>query len=556
MERFDDIIIGAGHNGLTAAAYLARAGRRVLVLERADHVGGATVSATPFPGVPAHLSRYSYLVSLLPREIITDLDLDISLIRRRYSSYTPMPTDPTRGLLVDNADESATAESFRRITGDDTEFASWQWFYGRMGEIARRVFPTLIEPLRSREELRDLVAGATRPAGLDTSLAELWEMLTERPLGELIERYFADDVVRGVVATDALIGTFADLHDARLRQNICFLYHLIGGGTGDWDVPVGGMGAVSGALYEAAVAAGARIVTGARITGIDPADGTVEYARSAQAASSPSPLVEPADPAASRSSPLVEPAASAASSRVETTLRASMLYVACAPQSINDCLDVPLDVESDTAGAQLKINMLLDRLPALRDGSVLPDAAFSGTFHINESYGQLHAAWQQASIDKVPSVPPCEIYCHTLSDRSILGPELAGCNTLTLFGLQMPPAVFDAPSATGRAVEATLNSLNSVLAEPIQSVICTDAHGNPCIEAKTPQDLEAALGLPGGNIFHRSLQWPWAQDRHTVGQWGVETRHPRVLLAGAAARRGGGVSGIPGHNAAALVLEG
>ena len=587
MERFDDIIIGAGHNGLTAAAYLARAGRRVLVLERADHVGGATVSATPFPGVPAHLSRYSYLVSLLPREIITDLDLDISLIRRRYSSYTPLPTDPTRGLLVDNADESATAESFRRITGDDTEFASWQWFYGRMGEIARRVFPTLIEPLRSRDELRDLVIGASSSAGLDTSLAEIWELLTERPLGELIERYFADDLVRGVVATDALIGTFADLHDARLRQNICFLYHLIGGGTGDWDVPVGGMGAVSGALYEAAVAAGARIVTGARITGIDPADGTVEYVSSAhvergpsplverstagpsslvqpagsphplvQPAGRPHPLVEPAASAASSPQPLVEPAASAASSRVETTLRASMLYVACAPQSINDCLDVPLDVESDTAGAQLKINMLLDRLPALRDGSVLPDAAFSGTFHINESYGQLHAAWQQASIDKVPSVPPCEIYCHTLSDRSILGPELAGCNTLTLFGLQMPPAVFDAPSATGRAVEATLNSLNSVLAEPIQSVICTDAHGNPCIEAKTPQDLEAALGLPGGNIFHRSLQWPWAQDRHTVGQWGVETRHPRVLLAGAAARRGGGVSGIPGHNAAALVLEG
>ncbi|MCM3894255.1 NAD(P)/FAD-dependent oxidoreductase [Gordonia sputi] len=534
MECFDDIIIGAGHNGLTAAAYLARAGRRVLVLERADHVGGATVSATPFPGVPAHLSRYSYLVSLLPREIITDLDLDISLIRRRYSSYTPLPTDPTRGLLVDNADESATAESFRRITGDDTEFASWRWFYGRMGEIARRVFPTLIEPLRSRDELRDRVTGASSSADLDTSLAEIWELLTERPLGELIERYFADDLVRGVVATDALIGTFADLHDARLRQNICFLYHLIGGGTGDWDVPVGGMGAVSGALYEAAVAAGARIVTGARITGIDPADGTVEYVYS----------------------PLVEPAASAASSRVETTLRASMLYVACAPQSINDCLDVPLDVESDTAGAQLKINLLLDRLPALRDGSVLPDAAFSGTFHINESYGQLHAAWQQASIDKVPSVPPCEIYCHTLSDRSILGPELAGCHTLTLFGLQMPPAVFDAPSATGRAVEATLSSLNSVLAEPIQSVVCTDAHGNPCIEAKTPQDLEAALGLPGGNIFHRSLQWPWAQDQHTVGQWGVETRHPRVLLAGAAARRGGGVSGIPGHNAAALVLGG
>lgn len=523
MERFDDIIIGAGHNGLTAATYLARAGRRVLVLERADHVGGATVSATPFPGVPARLSRYSYLVSLLPREIITDLDLDISLIRRRYSSYTPLPTDPTRGLLVDNGDDKATAESFRRITGDDTEFASWQWFYGRMGEIARRVFPTLIEPLRSHDDLRDLVTGAADVRGLDSSLAEIWELLTERPLGELIERYFVDDVVRGVVATDGLIGTFADLHDARLHQNICFLYHLIGGGSGDWDVPVGGMGAVSGALYEAAVAAGTRVVTGVQITGIDPADGTVEF----------------------RSAP-----------RGETTARASMLYVACAPQSVNDCFDEPLDVESDTAGAQLKINMLLTRLPALRDGSALPDAAFAGTFHINESYGQLHAAWQQAGLDTIPTVPPCEIYCHTLSDRSILGPELDGCHTLTLFGLQMPPAVFDAPSATTRAVEATLSSLNSVLAEPIQSVIATDAHGNPCIEAKTPRDLEAALGLPGGNIFHRSLQWPWAVDPGAVGQWGVETRHPRVLLAGAAARRGGGVSGIPGHNAAAFTLGG
>lgn len=96
-SSYDDIVVGAGHNGLTTAAYLARAGRRVLVLEKADHVGGASVSATPFPGMSARLSRYSYLVSLMPREIIADLDLDIELIRRRYSSYTPLPMDPGRG---------------------------------------------------------------------------------------------------------------------------------------------------------------------------------------------------------------------------------------------------------------------------------------------------------------------------------------------------------------------------------------------------------------------------------------------------------------------------
>ena len=102
--HYDDIIIGAGHNGLTAAAYLARAGRKVLVLERLDHVGGAAVSARAFAGVDARLSRYSYLVSLLPRQVLTDLDLDLRLIRRRFSSYTPVPSDPARGLLVDNGD--------------------------------------------------------------------------------------------------------------------------------------------------------------------------------------------------------------------------------------------------------------------------------------------------------------------------------------------------------------------------------------------------------------------------------------------------------------------
>ncbi|AFA71511.1 putative oxidoreductase [Gordonia polyisoprenivorans VH2] len=522
---YDDVIIGAGHNGLTAAAYLARAGRSVLVLEVADHVGGAAVSAMAFPGVAARLSRYSYLVSLMPREIIADLELDVELIRRRYSSYTPLPSNPAHGLLVDTADEQATAAAFARATGSDTEFGAWQWVYERMGEIARRLFPTLIEPLRSADEIRARVTDG------DSSLAELWELLTCRPLGELIERYFDDDVVRGIVATDGLIGTFTDLHDPSLRQNICFLYHLIGGGTGDWDVPVGGMGAVSGALYQAALAAGAAIHTNCRVVGVDPADGTVEYVRTEANATE----------------------AGGHRQRIGR-VRGSMVHAACAPLVLNTMLDDPVDTEHAPRGAQLKINLLLDRLPELRDPNVDPRAAFAGTFHINESYGQLHTAWAQARRDEVPDVPPCEIYCHTLSDTSILGTDLAGKHTLTLFGLHMPPEVFAAPGATTHAVEATLASLDSVLAEPIASVIATDVHGNACIEAKTPLDLEDAVGLPGGNIFHRSLQWPWAPENAGVGTWGVETQHPRLLLCGAGARRGGGVSGIPGRNAAAAVL--
>jgi phytoene dehydrogenase-like protein len=512
---YDDVVIGAGHNGLTAAADLARAGRRVLVLEAADHVGGAAVSAQAFPGVDARLSRYSYLVSLLPRRVVSDLDLDVQLIRRRYSSFTPVPADPTRGLLVDNGDEEATAAGFASLTGNDAEYAAWRSFYGRVSHLAQRVFPTVLEPLRSEADLAALV-------GDD----ELWQELVHRPLGEVLEETFADDTVRGAVATDALIGTFADLHSPDLRQNVCFLYHLIGGGTGDWDVPVGGMGAVTEGLARAAGKAGAEIRTGTTVSAVSP-DGRVEWDGG--------------------------------------FATAATIHAACAPAVLNRLLEAagaePVETEAQPEGAQLKVNMLLSRLPRLRDERVDPAAAFAGTFHINEGWTQLQAACAVASEGHVPHLPPCEVYCHSLADRSILGPDLrdTDAQTLTLFGLHLPARLFRGDAQThdevkDLALAHTLESLNSVLAEPIQDVLMRDSDGAYCLEARTPVELETDLGLPGGNIFHRSLQWPWAEQEEQVGTWGVETRHEKVLLAGAGARRGGGVSGIPGHNAAMAAL--
>ena len=207
----------------------------MLLLEQADHLGGASVSAQVFPGVDARLSRYSYLVSLLPQQVRDELGLDLRLVRRSVSSYTPDPrVDGRAGLLVTD-DEAATTASFARI-GAGADRAGWDGLYARTARAARALWPTVTEPLLSREQARARV-------GDD----EVWDLLVERPVGLGVADAVADDLVRGVALTDALIGTFAD-PSTDLLANRCFLYHVIGGGTGDWDVPVGGMGAVSGAL--------------------------------------------------------------------------------------------------------------------------------------------------------------------------------------------------------------------------------------------------------------------------------------------------------------------
>jgi phytoene dehydrogenase-like protein len=239
-------------------------------------------------------------------------------------------------------------------------------------------------------------------------------------------------------------------------------------------------------------------------------------------------------------------------------LAACDLLAGVAPAVLSRLLgDPPPDPAPE--GSQLKLNMVLTRLPRLRDTQVTPADAFTGTFHVNESYSQLQSAYSQAADGRIPAVVPLETYCHSLSDRSILGPELAGtgAHTLTVFALHMPARLFagaDHASAKQRAVAATLASLDSVLAEPIADCLASDAHGRACLEAHTPLELEAQLGLPGGNIFHQQLRWPFAEAPEEVGCWGVETARPNVWICGAGARRGGGVSGIPGHNAALAVL--
>ena len=508
MKKLDVIIIGAGHNGLVAACYAAKAGKSVLVIEGQSEIGGATSSVKAFPGFDARISRYSYLVSLLPDQIIQELGLRFRTLSRSVSSYTPYSRgDISDGLFVGRNWDDHTEQSFLTLTGDHREGKSWQKFYADIAQFAARIAPTLLEPLKTRDELRDHI-----------DLASTWQMLMERPIGESIMEEFKNDLVRGVVLTDALVGTYASAFS--LQANRCFLYHLMGNATGEWRVPQGGMGTLVSELERVAKQNGVEILTGIPVSAV-------------------------ASDSASVSVTLVN--------GIEYT--ADYLLSNAAPQVLAKLRGGKVKKSLD--GSQIKINLLLKKLPELKS-KIDAKKAFVGTFHVNESFSQLEEAFTQSSQGLLPSASPTEMYCHTLTDPSILSPELQvkGFHTLTLFGFHTPAALFDKnPEAIKEAaVDGALKALNSYLVEPIQSCIAQTPDGALSMEAKSPLDLEADLSLPRGNIFHQDLVFPFRENGTAPG-WGVETDDPRIFLCGAGAIRGGGVSGIAGRSAAMALLE-
>jgi phytoene dehydrogenase-like protein len=520
-SKYDVVILGAGHNGLVAATYLARAGLSVLLLERNNYIGGATTSQKVFPDYDAQLSRYSYLVSLFPEKIIRELGLNLQLRRRATASFTPYQSNGQQnGLLLSNLSEEVSRQSIMALTGSDAEHEHLKSFYRLSRIFAEKVWDTMLEPLVAKEDFR-------RRFDVDNAHRESWRSLAEEPLGRAIERYLQNDLLRGLVLTDAKVGVLTEPHDPTLLQNRCFLYHVIGNKTGEWKVPVGGMGGVARELEEAARKSGAGMLTEVQLRALDVQGKTarVDFVHDEN----------------------------------DQSVEARFLLVNFGRNVLAKFIGRPYQPEATDEGSVFKINMLLHRLPKLKAERYDPAEAFCGTFHIDEGYEEMKASYQQARRGQLPGKIPSEIYCHSLTDESILSPELRekGFQTLTLFGLDTPWRLFanDNERMRHRAERRFLDGMNRWLAEPIEDCLALARDGSPCLESKTPVDIEDSLGMYHGNIFQDAPSFPFATAREQVGQWGVETEFENVFFCGSSACRGGAVSGIPGHNAARKVLE-
>lgn len=519
--RYDAVIIGSGHNGLIAAAYLARAGHSVLVLERNDYLGGATASHRVFPDYDAQLSRYAYLISLLPSQIVRELDLTFETRRRRTASFTPYRDSAgiERGLVFSNVDENRSRESLRELTGSDAAWGGYQRLVVLQQSLAEMAWPSFLQPLRSRTDFRNSLTNETQ--------RKAWDAFVEHPLGEVIEQYAKHDVLRGLLMTDGKIGVFTHPHDPSLLQNRCFLYHVTGNSTGEWRVPVGGMRALADSLVARCRELGVTFRVGS------PAD-RIHLGGS-------------------------QHSVTFLDDDTYREVDATRVLVNAGPRTFSRMLGEPWCPSATDEGSVIKINMLLSRLPKVKAEGVSSAEAFAGSFHIDEGYEQMKASYAAAKKGDLPAPAPGEMYCHTLTDDSILSPELIakGFHTLTLFGLDMPWRLFRTDHDTRRdqVRQLYLAGLNRICDEPFEDCLALDKEGRPCIEIKTPQDLEKEIDLDLGNIFHNSLSWFFTDDPEQVGRWGVETDHPRVYRAGSSAQRGGAVSGIPGRNVAMCILN-
>jgi len=522
--RADVVVIGGGHNGLVAAAYLARAGQRVVVLERRGVVGGAAVSERPF-GPDFLVTSLSYVVSLLPEAMVRDLRLrefgyhvypqGPYFAPRRDGTALRLHDDPARRAEFISAFSRADAQAYER----------WErWLAGlgaRVGPLLHRIPPKL-----GSKRPRDLLDQASLlPVLKDIDVRAAFDLtrLFTGSIADLVEEWFTSDAMRGLLSVSGVIGTWAGPRSPGTA--FVMLHHHLdqtGGGAAGWGFPRGGMGAVTQALAASARAFGAQIVTDAPVARVDVRGGEVTG-------------VTLADGRAVRARTVI------------TTAHPRISFL-----ELVDRAELPDDFLADIAAwrsrsGTVKVNLAVDRLPVFTAHPEPDPEVYGGTIVLAESLDEVETSFQEAVSGRAATVPFADVCIPSVFDDS-LAPQ--GKHVISAFTQWVPCGWADAPDAAALAAYAdrVVARLDQLAPGFASSIVDRQVIG--------PHEMQHEYGLVGGNIFHGELTpGQLFHCRPAAGYADLRTPIRGLYQAGSATHGGGGVTGIPGRNVVRQVLR-
>ena len=519
----DAVVIGGGHNGLVAAAYLARSGLSTLVCERRGVVGGAAVSEHPF-GPDFTVTSLSYVVSLLPPALVRDL-------RLASHGYHVFPQGPYfapradgRYLALPDDPAARRAEISKFSPADAAAYERYQAHLARLGAVLGPLLDEIPPRLGSRRP-QDL----WRQGLLLRHLRKLDERgavdatrLLAGSIADLVEHYFESDALRGLLSVSGVIGTWAGPRSAGTAY--VMLHHHIGdtdGQAGAWGFPRGGMGGVTQALAAAARSFGAEIRTDAEVARIRTRSGRVTGVTLASGEDIDAPVVV-------------------------TTAHPQISFL-----RLLDPAELPAEFVDDIRGWQtrsgtVKINLALGRLPVFASHPEFDPQVHGGTIVLAESLDDIENAFQEAVAGRPSSMPFADICIPSVFDDS-LAP--AGQHVMSLFTQWVPHGYADAsqPAELDAYADRVLARVEAVAPGFTDSILHRQVIG--------PHQMQQEYGLIGGNIFHGELSLgQMFHARPAAGYADLRTPLRGLYQAGSATHGGGGVTGIPGRNVVRQIM--
>lgn len=523
MDACDVVIIGAGHNGLTCGAYLARAGLRVTILERRSVVGGAAVTEEFHPGF--RNSVYSYAVSLLNPQVIRDLQLHrhgLRIVERPAGTISLLDGDH---LLLPRDGALARREIARFSKADAQAFDAFEariaGVAGIVRELAMRTPPNVGGGWR--DVLRALAAGNQLRRLSSGQQGILAELMT-KSLGNYLDMWFESEPLKGVLGLEGVIGNYAEPYQAGTAYVL--LHHAFGevnGRSGAWGHAIGGMGAITQAMATAARSHGASIETDAAVQEL---------------------LIENRRVAGVRL-------------RDGRSIRAGAVAANCHPRTLLLELSDPDLLSADALrrvkayrshSATFRMNVALSELPRFHSPARTDGSALSGAIEICPSLSYITEAYHDARVYGWARRPIISMWIPTTQDDTLAPP---GCHVASLFCQHFLRALPE-----GRRWEAVREEAAALVIDTVDRYSPNFRASVLGIQIKSPEDIESDLGMLGGDIFHGQLHLDQLFSlRPFAGHADYRMPAAGLYLCGSGAHPGGGVTGLPGRNAAREILR-